>query len=102
MHKGLTASLLLFVVSLVGVTAITLHPHSNDRIRAVLFSSGLTENEAILAVIKAGGQPVTTAFSGRIVVVGTVDHNFHKRIRDLGALFQFRALGAWGLSLIHI
>lgn len=98
MFKGLSVSLLIFIVSLIGVTTLSLYPRSNDRISGVMFSSSMAGHDALLAVAMAGGQPVTTAFSGRIIIVGNTSPDFRRKVKNLGALFQFRTLGAWGCS----
>lgn len=97
MNKGLVSSLILSVLVLSAIIGHIMTPQDDDDIIALVFPPTMPAKDAFTSVIAAGGQPLSTGLNAHILIIARTEA-FKKNADQSGALFQFRALGAWGCS----
>ena len=91
----LFAGLALFWgVVLAGAMALSSLPGEADGRMAAFFPPSFSENDALGAIVDAGGQPLDSLLDGRIWIVAGEGPGFVRRLKDRGALFALRELPA--------
>lgn len=79
---------------LAGAMVLASLPGEADGRMAAFFPPNFAENDALGAIVDAGGQPLDSLLYGRIWIVAGEGPGFVRRIKDRGALFALRELPA--------
>lgn len=97
MNKGLISSLIISVVGFTVITGFVMQPRDDDEIIGVVFPPSTSPHDALATIIAAGGRPISLGLREHILIIERTDMD-GITAGKLGALFLFRAQGAWGCS----
>jgi len=96
-NKGLISSLIMAMIGFAFIISLVVQPGNDDDIIGVVFPLSISPHDAFVTITAAGGRPISSGLNERIFIVERTEMN-GITASELGALFLFKAQGAWGCS----